>query len=70
MDTKNNINILVKQVFTFGFGQAHENHYCVIYGKDKQECREIMVARFGLKWSMQYDSEADAGVKEFNLKKL
>lgn len=61
---------LVKQVFTFGWGQLHHDRYHVIYAETKQKCTEVMFYRFGTKWSMQYDNEKQAGVKEFNLIQL
>jgi hypothetical protein len=60
----------VKQVFTFGYGQEHENCYVIIYGKDKGECRDKMFKTFGSKWAFQYDSEELAGVEKWNIKLL
>jgi len=59
-----------KQVFTFGFGQLHENCYTVIWGKDKADCRAKMFQEYGQKWSMQYNSEEEAGVGKFHLKEI
>ncbi len=61
---------LAKQVFTFGMGQAHAGKYFVIKAKTKEKCSERMFELFGDKWSMQYDSEEEAGVKRFGLKEL
>ena len=35
-----------------------------------KECREEMFGRYGQEWSFQYDSEEEAGVKEFHLKEI
>ena len=61
---------LVKQVFTFGFGQPHEGKYFVIKAKTKDKCRKKMFELFGQKWSMQYNNEEEAGVERFGLKEL
>ena len=54
-------------IFTFGYGHCPNHNYFVrIYGTF-DEARDIMVRNFGRKWSMQYPSEEEAGVKEFNL---
>ena len=55
--------------FTFGFGQGHDNCYVVIHGT-YQSARERMFEVWGSKWAMQYDSADDAGVDEFNLRKI
>ena len=60
----------IRQIFTFGYNHPERNKYVIIYGSSKEECREKMFKRFGQKWSRQYDSEKEAGVKEFNLKLL
>lgn len=57
-------------VFTFGFGQKHENGYHVINAKDRGEAREKMFERFGDQWAFQYDSKEAAGVYEFNLREV
>lgn len=56
-----------KQIFTFGSGQKYDGGYCVIYGKTKEECREKMFKNYDQKWSMQYNTEEEAGVERFNL---
>jgi len=61
---------LVKQIFTFGFGQKNEGCYTIIKGKTKDECRQKMFEKYGQEWSFQYDSEEKAGVSRFNLKKI
>jgi len=57
-------------IFTFGFGQVHQGGFYAIKAENASEAREIMVRRFGLKWSMQYDSREKAGVDRFNLKEI
>jgi hypothetical protein len=56
-------------IFTFGFGQPHANCFTRIVGTFAS-AREEMVRRYGRKWSMQYESEDEAGVKEWNLKEV
>ena len=57
-------------IFTFGFGQGHDNCYTVIRAEDYGAARDEMIKRWGMKWSMQYHRRKDAGVKEFNLKEI
>jgi hypothetical protein len=40
--------------FTFGFGQVHQNCFHIITTPSPRVARELMVAKFGSKWSMQY----------------
>ena len=47
----------MKYYFTFGFGQLHENGFHVIEADSSNAAREIMVSRFGTKWSMQYSEK-------------
>lgn len=61
---------MVKQWFTFGFGQPHQNGYHIIESETKENCRTLMFERFGDKWAMQYDSAEAAGVERFNLKEI
>jgi hypothetical protein len=59
-------------IFTFGFGQWHgarRNNFVRIHGTF-YEARAEMFKRYGKQWSMQYESEEAAGVREFNLKEL
>ena len=56
-------------VFTFGCGQVFAKRYHVIKGT-KDSARDEMFARFGQKWSMQYESKEDAGVEEYGLKEM
>ena len=59
-----------KQVFTFGCGQEFAGFYAVIYAETEDDCRAEMFRRFGIRWSMQYKNEQDAGVKKWGLKRL
>lgn len=52
-----------RYVFTFGCGQPNANHYVVLEG-NYMETRDRMFELFGNKWSMQYESEEDAGVEQ------
>ena len=61
---------MTKFWFTFGFGQAHENHYHIIEASNPTEARVEMCNKFGNKWAMMYDSAEAAGVEEFNLTEL
>lgn len=61
---------MIQQYFTFGAGQPHENYFHVILAKTKEDARRKMFERFGQKWSMQYDSAEEAGVKRHNLREL
>lgn len=45
----------VTQLFTFGFGQAFANCFVSITAPTAEECRQVMFATFGKRWSMQYD---------------
>lgn len=56
--------------FTFGHGQPHFGYYHKIMAIETTEALDIMFLRFGTKWSMMYESEEAAGVKEYNLKEL
>lgn len=57
-------------IFTFGFGQQHENCYTVIKANTSNEAREEMHRRYGEKWSMQYDSRDEAGVEKWGLREI
>ena len=54
-------------VFTFGFGQVHQNGYHVIRAKTMREARDDMNRKFGREWSMVYESKEEAGVEEYGL---
>jgi hypothetical protein len=65
------INIDKEYVFTFG--QGHDNGYVVIKADNSNDARDIMVDKFGKKWSMQYDApnaRQKAGVKQFGLREV
>lgn len=54
-------------IFTFGWGHhPNQNYFVRIFGT-YVSAREIMVRNFEQKWSMQYASEEEAGVSEYNL---
>jgi len=59
---------MIKQIFTFGYGQLHQGGYTVIEAETRNECRKEMHHRYGRKWAFQYDSEEDAGVERFGLR--
>lgn len=61
---------MTQHYFTFGFGQGHDNCYTVIDADDALTAREEMFRRWGQKWSMQYRSADEAGVKEFGLRRI
>ena len=57
-------------IFTFGHGQLYFGRFVAIKAKDSNGARAEMVRRFGLKWSMQYDSRERAGVERWGLREL
>lgn len=57
----------MKQIFTFGQAHEHKNGYVSIEADNRDEARELMIKMNGQKWSMQYDSEEEAGVYNFDL---
>ena len=59
-----------KFYFTFGFGQPHGGCYHVIEAENSEKARELMFERFGVKWSMMYDSAEEAGVVRWRLKAI
>ena len=61
---------MIKQIFTFGYAQKYQHHYVVIEGKDRNDCRSKMFAIFGKKWAFQYDTEEQAGIEKWKVKKL
>jgi hypothetical protein len=54
-------------VFTFGFGQKHQNGYHVIQATTMREARDDMNRKFGNQWSQVYESKEAAGVKTYGL---
>jgi hypothetical protein len=60
----------MKQIFTFGVGHDHPNKYVEIEGFDAEQCRDIMMTFYGSIWAFQYNSEEEAGVQKFELKRL
>lgn len=61
-------------IFTFGVGQvnAHTgermgNRFVRIYADSSENARKEMFHRFGRIWSMQYESEEQAGIKKWGL---
>lgn len=58
---------MIKQWFTFGFGQQYENGYHIVEAEDTNAARDEMCRRFGAQWSFQYDSAELAGVEEYSL---
>lgn len=54
--------------FTFGFGQKYANCYTIISAYSAIEARKKMFSVYGAKWSFQYSSAEEAGIKQFNLK--
>lgn len=56
--------------FTFGCGQLFENCYVIISAKNSVDARAEMFRQYGKNWSMQYNSAEEAGVEEFNLRKI
>ncbi len=59
-----------KFYFTFGSGQLYDNCYHVIQAATKQDARDMMLERYGIKWSMMYNSAEEAGVEEFGLREI
>lgn len=57
-------------IFTFGFGQRHQNGYHVIKARSSMDAREEMHRRFGKEWSMMYDSREEAGVERWGLREI
>lgn len=60
----------MRQVFTFPVNNRYRDRYIVFEGNTRAECRQKMFNTFGSQWSMQYDSEKDAGVDSFKLTPL
>lgn len=61
----------MKYYFTFGSGQSPGiGFYVMIEAENFGMAREEMVKRWGIKWSMQYDSADKAGIDRFGLKRV
>ena len=43
--------------FTFGAGQAHDGCYVIVHQEMYLAARQVMVARFGTRWSGQYSQQ-------------
>jgi hypothetical protein len=43
--------------FTFGAGQEHDGEYVIINQAMFAAARQVMVARFGIRWSGQYSQQ-------------
>ena len=56
-------------VFTWGFGQGHDNCYIVIHGTFAS-ARDRMVELYGNKWGFQYPDKESAGVDRFHLEEI
>jgi hypothetical protein len=52
--------------FTFGSEHAHPQGFVKLFGTFGST-RAEMVRRYGLKWSMQYETAEQAGVKRWEL---
>lgn len=61
---------MVRYVFTFGFSQKNLGRYVIIKGKNKENCRDRMIARFGMKWANQYEFWKLDRIKAAGLKEL
>lgn len=57
----------IRKIFTFGHGQPNFPGYVVVYGISRGDCRDKMYQAYGPKWSMEYDSEEDAGAERYSL---
>lgn len=55
--------------FTFGWGQRLSGGYVVVYGTHNS-ARLEMIIKYSDEWSVQYASAKEAGVEQFNLKKI
>ena len=63
-------DLLKSYYFTFGYGQPHENCYHIIQAATENDARDIMLERFGNKWSMCYKTAIEAGVEQYNLQEI
>lgn len=57
---------ITEHYFTFGYGQSpyDQHHYHLIQAESAERAREIMIERFGQRWSHQYDSDKGRRVVE------
>ena len=39
---------MITNIFTFGFGQGHDNGYVIVHGEDEADCRQKMIDEFGI----------------------
>ena len=70
-------NVLYRRFYlTFGYGQPHQNKYCVIMAKDEEAAHQTAVDAFGLQWANLY-TEAKWRMEDgrtqaefFNLEKI
>ena len=44
-------------IFTFGYGQRHQNGYVKIIDPDFGSARQKMIDRYGLEWAFQYSDK-------------
>ncbi len=54
-------------IFTFGFGQGHDNGYVKFLAEDQGKAEVKMIQHFGEKWGLCYTSPESAGVERYNL---
>lgn len=47
-----------KYIFTFGIGTPNKRRYQVIYAKDYEAARNLMLQTWGKEWCWQYSEEA------------
>jgi hypothetical protein len=64
-------------IFTFGFGQtdpktgaSRSGCFVRIDAPDWEAARREMAYRYGRQWAFQYESEEEAGVREFALTEI
>ena len=57
-------------IFTFGFGQEHQNQYIKIFGTF-DSARQKMFKRYESKWAFQYPAETkEAHLIKYGLREL
>lgn len=61
---------LHEYIFTFGFGQGHDNCFVAIKAIDYGAARGCMVEHFRQRWGFQYNSREEAGVDRFYLSEI
>ena len=54
-------------IFTFGFGQGHDNGYVKVLAYNQEKAEKKMIQYFGVKWGFCYTSLESAGVEKYNL---